>query len=199
MASYNRNLIQLCSLLKSSHLLNASRSFQCCLLSDRFVHTTHQLNYTAREKQVRDAIKKFSKKSQLKPVTVSRQMTVGELAQAMQKPSQHIFECMTQIGFQVRNRRESFMLADFDLIIKIVQMSGFRYQMSATTEINYDQLLAELDTKDDCLLKRDRPSSKNLIRRPPVVTIMGHVGKRIKIFLILLIYFLENKIENFLI
>ena len=175
MSSYNRHLLQLFSLIKTTYKVNAKKPIYCFLLPNRYVHITKQLNYTAKEKQARDAIKKFSKKSQLKPVTVNRQMTVGELANAMQKPSQHIFDCMAQIGFQVRNRRDSFMIADFDLIIKIVQMSGFRYQMSAAAEVNYEKLLADLDVKDDCLLKRNSPSSKSLIRRPPVVTIMGHV------------------------
>ena len=172
MASYNRNLIQFYKLINNLTTQTSSRLVRPLIL--RSIHTT-STTYTAKEKQARDAIKKFSKKSQLKPILITRQMTVGDLAKAMQKSPQHIFDCMSQIGFQVRNRRDSFVLSDFDLIVKIVQMSGFRYQMNTTSEVNYEQLLADLETKDDCLQKRPKSLIKDLIRRPPVVTIMGHV------------------------
>ena len=160
---YNLNLIKFC---------NKFIKFDA-----RCLNTSAYLNYSAQDKRARDSIKKFSKKSLLKPVVINRQMSVKELAQAMEKNSQHIFDCMAQFGFNVRTRRDNFILADLDLIIKIVQTSGFRYQMSTSGELDYDKLIADLDIKDDCISKRHiKPATPSeLIRRPPVVTIMGHV------------------------
>lgn len=160
---YNLNIIKFC---------NKFIKFDA-----RCLNTSAYLNYSAQDKRARDSIKKFSKKSLLKPVVINRQMSVKELAQAMEKNSQHIFDCMAQFGFNVRTRRDNFILADLDLIIKIVQTSGFRYQMSTSGELDYDKLIADLDTKDDCISKRHIKTTtpSELIRRPPVVTIMGHV------------------------
>lgn len=132
--------------------------------------------YTAQEKAAREAVKKFSKKSQLKPVTVRAQMTVLELAQAMNKPVEHVHQCLAQLNYgQIRQKRDSSLITNFDVIVKVVQLSGFRYQMPGPQEVNFNQLEQDMRLKDDTRDKRARPDAKSLVKRPPVVTIMGHV------------------------
>jgi hypothetical protein len=140
-------------------------------------HTSNILLYTAQEKEARNMIKKYTKKSQLKPVIVRQNMTIRELADAMNRPTQHVFDCLRQmnLGSIVRNNRDSTIIPNLDITIKIIKMSGFRYQMPGPVEIDYDLLEAELDSQDDSLTKRPRPDPKSLFRRHPVVTIMGHV------------------------
>ncbi|CAF0875192.1 unnamed protein product [Brachionus calyciflorus] len=154
-----------------------SRSFTNLIKSSILSKSIHLSCQTmgAQEKQARSAIKKYSKKSQLKPILIRSQMTVKELADAMDRPTQHVFDCLEQINFAIRSKRDSYIINKLDVITKIVQLSGFRYQMGGPQEIDFEKLELELDAKDDSRSKRPKPQATHLIRRPPVVTIMGHV------------------------
>jgi hypothetical protein len=135
-------------------------------------------NYlTAQDKKARNTIKKFSKKSQIPSVLITGQMTVSELASQLKKPPNHVFKCLSQLGLSIPNQRPSYLLTDWHVIVKIIQMSGFRYTMGGPTEVNYDILIAEAEEKDDSIQKRAnmRTKSLKLVKRPPVVCIMGHV------------------------
>lgn len=115
-------------------------------------------------------------KSQLKPVTIKPRMSIKELADVMEKPTQQVFDCLQQLNYSdIRTKRDSSMINNLDIIIKIVHLSGFRYQMAGPQEVDFDKLEAELELKDETRSNRPRPLKKDLIRRPPVVTIMGHV------------------------
>ena len=128
------------------------------------------------EKRARDKIKKFSKKADTKAIMINGTMSVAELAAQMNKPTAHIFNCLTQLGMEVRARRDSFMLTNFNTIVRIIKLSGFRYTMGGPSETSYDELIQQLDEKDDSIQKRARiGAAAGLIKRPPVVTIMGHV------------------------
>jgi translation initiation factor IF-2 len=143
------------------------------------LHTTPAA-FNKAEKYARDKIKKHTKKSTIKPIVVKASMTVGELATAMGKPSQHVFDCLEQMRlfFLLRNRRESTILPSLEIITSIVRLSGFRYQLPGATETDYAKVEAELDAQDDSIAKRRQRASAQsakLVRRHPIVTIMGHV------------------------
>ncbi len=80
------------------------------------------------EKRARDKAKRYAgkKKFELKTIELKTEMTVKQLADAMEKPSSHVFSCLDQIGYSLRNRRDSFVLKDLSLLIKIIQLSGMR-------------------------------------------------------------------------
>lgn len=141
----------------------------------RSIHRSSVQCLTAQEKQARSSIKKFSKKSQVKPILIRPRMTIKELADSMSRSTQQVFECLRQINYGIKTKRDSYVIGDLEAIIKVIQLSGFRYQMPGPLETDYEQLEKELDSKDESIAKRDRPSASSLVPRPPVVTIMGHV------------------------
>ena len=143
----------------------------------RILHTSTAFHYSAKEKKIRDKIRKFTKKSQMKPILIKPNMTIRELADALERPTSHVYNCLKQLELShlFRNNRDTTVIPNLDLITKIVKLSGFRYQLPGPIEIDYDKLQAELEAKDDKISKRPRPNQKDLIRRHPVVTIMGHV------------------------
>lgn len=141
----------------------------------RHLHLSSVQCLTAQEKQARSAIKKFSKKSQLKPILIRPQMSIKELADSMERSTQQVFDCLKQINYNIKTKRDSYVITNLEAIIKVIQLSGFRYQMPGPLEVDYDALEKELDSKDESIARRSRPSASCLIPRSPVVTIMGHV------------------------
>lgn len=83
---------------------------------------------TMYEKRARDKAKRFAgkKKFQMKTIPLKNEMTVRELANAMEKPVTHIFNCLDQMGHRVRNRRDSYLLNQSSVIINVIQLSGMR-------------------------------------------------------------------------
>lgn len=151
------------------------RTINIIIKQNRSIHLSSVQCLTAQEKQARSAIKKFSKKSQIKPILIRPKMTIKELADSMGRSTQQVFDCLRQINYGVKTKRDSYVIGDLEAIIKTIQLSGFRYQMPGPLEIDYEKLEKELDSKDESIAKRERPSASSLVPRPPVVTIMGHV------------------------
>ncbi len=147
------------------------------IISVAHIGTSPTLSYTAQEKVARAKIKKHTKKSQTKPIVVVPNMTVRQLADAMEKPTSHIIDCLRQmrLNFLTRNQRDSTQLPGLDVIINIVKLSGLRYQLPGPAETDFAKVEAELDAQDETIAKRTRPKKNELARRYPVVTIMGHV------------------------
>jgi translation initiation factor IF-2 len=157
------------SMLNQKHYLNIVNT-------TRTVHTSINLNYSAQVKAARDKLKKLSKRSQLLPIQIKQSMTIRELADAMERPPSHVVTCLDQISFMPGvNKRDSFVINNLNTIIKVVQLSGFRHRFEGEKKVDFDELEKELTAKDDSKSKRSIPDPRNLIRRPPVITIMGHV------------------------
>lgn len=129
------------------------------------------------EKRARDKEKRLKGKNKysMKSVLITQnEMTVKELAVAMEKTPLHVFACLEQIGVPIRNRRDTFMLKDIDIITKILKLSNMRLSFGKQAETDYDQLINEIDLKNETIAKRSA-NLKALTKRPPCVTIMGHV------------------------
>jgi translation initiation factor IF-2 len=160
------------SLLDQKHLINLS-----LLQTSPSLDTYHRL-YSAKVKAARNELKKLSKRNQLTAVAIKPVMTVRELANVIHRPTSHVVDCLNQLRFaeNVPYIRDSFQISKLDVIIKIVNMSGFRHKFEETKKVDFEELENELRLKDDSLAQRSRTrQTKGLIRRPPVVTIMGHV------------------------
>lgn len=106
---------------------------QCCIncqsaSETRLFHTTDPSS-TMYEKRARDKLKRQigKNKFEMKSVLIKGQMSVRELADAMEKTPMHVFNCLEQIGFKVRQRRDAYVLNDAESIIKVLKLSGMRY------------------------------------------------------------------------
>lgn len=176
-SSFSRSVLFTRSVLNNYvYRLNVAPGIFVSQRTDLF-HTTNPFQ-SMYEKRARDRAKRQigKKKFEMKSISIKHEMSVRELAAAMEKQPLHIFSCLEQIGVTVRNRRDSFLLSDLDLIKKILKLSGMRYTQPKPVETNYDQLIEEIELKDDTISSRTVTlREKDLVKRPPCVTIMGHV------------------------
>ena len=141
----------------------------------RMIHASAVFQYTAKEKRARDIQQKLSKRRQLPAVTVKYSMTVRELAEVMDRTTTDVFNTLDHLKYAMRSRRDTHTINNFDLIVKILNLMGFRHKLEEGSAVSYDQMIAELEAEEKLLTKRIPPSGLSLVPRPPVVTIMGHV------------------------
>ncbi|XP_042750666.1 translation initiation factor IF-2, mitochondrial isoform X2 [Lagopus leucura] len=99
-------------------------------------------------------------------VEIRRQMTVEELARAMGKDIDHIYEALLYSDIDVNSLEPDSILYE-DSIKLIVKKSGMKYKSAKLREEK------ERENKD--AVKRPPADPAFLTPRPPVVTIMGHV------------------------
>ncbi|XP_042682353.1 translation initiation factor IF-2, mitochondrial isoform X2 [Centrocercus urophasianus] len=99
-------------------------------------------------------------------VEIRQQMTVEELARAMGKDTDHIYEALLYSDIDVNSLEPDSILYE-DSIKLIVKKSGMKYKSAKLREEK------ERENKD--AVKRPPADPAFLTPRPPVVTIMGHV------------------------
>ncbi|XP_052539073.1 translation initiation factor IF-2, mitochondrial isoform X1 [Tympanuchus pallidicinctus] len=99
-------------------------------------------------------------------VEIRQQMTVEELARAMGKDIDHIYEALLYSDIDVNSLEPDSILYE-DSIKLIVKKSGMKYKSAKLREEK------ERENKD--AVKRPPADPAFLTPRPPVVTIMGHV------------------------
>ncbi|KAK0150208.1 Translation initiation factor IF-2, mitochondrial [Merluccius polli] len=98
-------------------------------------------------------------------VEIRKTMTVGDLARAMNKDTDHVFEALLNTAAELSSLEEEELLEE-RWIKEVVKRSGMKYRWARLTQDR------ERENKDATrrVLEPDR-----LQPRPPVVTIMGHV------------------------
>jgi translation initiation factor IF-2 len=161
-----------------SFFTNAPKKLMTHQFNLRLVHTTSaSFNQSHERRRTREElIAKNAKIKQAKLVPLKRAMSVRELAEAMDKPVKHIYECLDQLNYgPTQNRRDSFIIANFDILVKIIKLSGLRYTTSTQQDTDFEKLEADVAKSDETRSSRARANPRDLVRRHPVVTIMGHV------------------------
>ncbi|XP_011503613.1 PREDICTED: translation initiation factor IF-2, mitochondrial [Ceratosolen solmsi marchali] len=93
-----------------------------------------------------------------KPTLIWKNMTVIELAISMKEPVEKIIKVLSEIDYK-KNEFDS-IVSDFDIIKEVVSMLGYNYK--------------DISDLED-ILKYESPHPVVLIKRHPIVTIMGHV------------------------
>lgn len=122
------------------------------------------------------SMSKALRKEKKKLIQIRPAMTIGELAEAMERSTQHITECLDQLKFATSVKKgPSWCINSMDVIAKVVKLCGFRFQVGSQEETNFDAIEADLLRRNDTRESRPKPRPQDLIKRPPVVTIMGHV------------------------
>ncbi|XP_062303893.1 translation initiation factor IF-2, mitochondrial isoform X2 [Osmerus eperlanus] len=108
-----------------------------------------------------------AKQKQVKQeVEVKEGMTVSALAHAMNKDFDHIIETLLDTSADV-DSLEPHSILEGKWIKEIVNKSGMKYKWAKLVETK------QRENKD--IQKRPPPDHANLVSRPPIVTIMGHV------------------------
>lgn len=162
----NQSITHRHALVLLSHQPNQTRQF----------HMSHKLD-TMYEKRLRDKAKQFvgKKKFEMKTIEIKNEMSVRELADLMGRSTSHVFSCLDKIGYNVRSRRDAYRLDHFQIIVKIIQLSGMRYSLPKAEPADYTKMIEDLELSNDGILKRTPAPQTAQVMRPPCVTIMGHV------------------------
>ncbi|XP_019630698.1 PREDICTED: translation initiation factor IF-2, mitochondrial-like [Branchiostoma belcheri] len=121
--------------------------------------------YAKKARAERVPVRSADKKVRKQQVPTRSHMTVRELARAMGKTEDHVYECL--LDRDDINDLQSRTVLDAATIRQVVKMSG----MVAVPMKEHEEKKKEI--KD--AVRRPPPDPSVLVRRPPVVTIMGHV------------------------
>lgn len=143
----------------------------CCtiIILRQFTSSTRCLSSNNRNFAKKERIP--TKVKEKKPtIKVWRNMTISDLAVASTKPLDDVFEAMLFVENTDQYDKKHSSIDNINITRQIAEKLGFRCQ-----EIPRPSSL-KLDTKiDQDVKKRPSPDSKDLVKKSPVVTIMGHV------------------------
>ncbi|CAI5771345.1 translation initiation factor IF-2, mitochondrial [Podarcis lilfordi] len=123
--------------------------------------TTKERKKSAKEKQ-----RPVQPKPEKQEVEIMSRMTVEDLAKAMHKDIDHIYEALLNTSVDI-DALEPDSVLDEVLIKDIVQKSGMKHKWAKLKE---DKIKENKDA-----VKRPPADPASLTPRPPVVTILGHV------------------------
>lgn len=109
----------------------------------------------------------------VKVVSVFRGMTVQQLATAMDRTVDHVFECFLYITNTSAYDSPDSAIDDIDVLKEVVRKCGLKCQVASAKKI--DPTSTEASGQDRDVYPRAPADPSACQRRPPVVTIMGHV------------------------
>ncbi|XP_053315094.1 translation initiation factor IF-2, mitochondrial [Spea bombifrons] len=118
---------------------------------------------------------KHAKKHKLSPikpkqekqeVEIWQSMTVGDLAKAMNKDADHVYEALLHTDLDLDSLDESSVLSE-EWVKEAIKKSGMKFKWA---KVKQEKVKENKDA-----VKRGRADPALLVPRPPVVTIMGHV------------------------
>ncbi|XP_059138650.1 translation initiation factor IF-2, mitochondrial-like [Physella acuta] len=152
-------------LLERHVWLRKLSSWGSVFLQVKGIHTTNYLYAKKAHHKPRQRLK--TKNSiKLERAFVHGNMTIAELAKALNKPRDHVYEVLMYLPGTERYDHDKAVL-DRDTLIKVVKKSGMVPEFVAKQEKEEDE------NRD--FVKQPPPDPSVLVKRPPVVTIMGHV------------------------
>ncbi|XP_069672304.1 translation initiation factor IF-2, mitochondrial isoform X2 [Periplaneta americana] len=96
-------------------------------------------------------------------------MTVAQVAKAMEKDIDHVFEVMMYIDNSLNYDKPSSVINNLTVIQDIVKKSGMKSRIVSPANMNEPEMINKDATK------RPPPDPSVLVKRPPVVTVMGHI------------------------
>ncbi|XP_012254880.2 translation initiation factor IF-2, mitochondrial [Athalia rosae] len=111
-----------------------------------------------------------AKKKQMELVQIWRDMTVRELAGAAKKDIESVFEALNIASSTYHHNSPDFVINNPTIIQEVVKIFGKKFETISRPGVTKD---SNDDSKD--VVKRPPPDPAVLIKRHPVVTIMGHV------------------------
>ncbi|XP_072540002.1 translation initiation factor IF-2, mitochondrial isoform X2 [Salminus brasiliensis] len=106
------------------------------------------------------------KNQEKKEVEIKHLMTMSELAQAMNKDIDHVYEALLSTSEDLGDLEPNTVLSE-KWIKEAIKRCGMKYKWAIVVETK--------DRENKDIQRRPPPNVANLATRPPVVTIMGHV------------------------
>ncbi|KMQ95956.1 translation initiation factor if- mitochondrial [Lasius niger] len=161
---------QLCEIVRSDyarkHILPTL--FLTCTQCQHYHTTPQYLKKKERLKEV-NSFKQLKPKKKLPVVDIWNRMTVSELATSAKRDIDDIFEAIF-MSDSVRRYNENTVIEDQNVLYSVIRKLGAKFRVISKPDNKIGK-----DTKDYDAVKRPLPDESVLIKRHPVVTIMGHV------------------------
>ncbi|XP_017321988.1 translation initiation factor IF-2, mitochondrial isoform X2 [Ictalurus punctatus] len=153
-----------------SVLIGRAASAQCL---DVPLYTPHHVRYlAAKPGRVHGKGKKFIlkpvklEKEEKQEVEIKQYMTVSQLAEAMNKDIDHVYEALLNTAININDLEPDTVLEE-KWLKEAIKRSGMKYKWATIVENEVRE------NKD--IQRQPPPDPAILVNRPPVVTIMGHV------------------------
>ncbi|XP_074644008.1 uncharacterized protein LOC141900831 [Tubulanus polymorphus] len=139
----------------------------CNLLQGQMFHTSPTALAKKKTKKKPINVRIKSKKAIGEVLSITPKMTVQEVANLLDKDTDHVFDCLFHIPGGDYYDEPNMVIEEIEVIQEILKKTGYRYK------IEHD---SENKPKKDKDVYRQPPAEESaLVKRPPVVTIMGHV------------------------
>ncbi|XP_047111095.1 translation initiation factor IF-2, mitochondrial isoform X1 [Schistocerca piceifrons] len=138
----------------------------------RSLYATSWLRKKRRSAEEKKAprIIQYTPKSNAPTIEIWKNMTVEELGNAIGKGIDHIFEVMMFVDNSVDYTHPHSVIDNWQVIQEVVRKSGMKYRVIAPP----GQVKETVEKNKDAV-KSPPPDPSVLVKRPPVVTVMGHV------------------------
>ncbi|XP_018351369.1 PREDICTED: translation initiation factor IF-2, mitochondrial isoform X2 [Trachymyrmex septentrionalis] len=156
----------LCDIVKSDNVqkYNFHSIFLICTQC-RHYHTTQCF----KNKSKKNIFVQLKPKKRLPVVDVWKQMTVSELAASAGRDINNVMDAISLFDSFKRYDRNT-IIEDPNILYNVVRTLGAKFKMISRSDNKIEK-----NTQDCNVVKRPLPDKSVLIKRRPVVTIMGHV------------------------
>jgi translation initiation factor IF-2 len=108
-----------------------------------------------------------------KTILIEKELSMFELSQRTNLPIHSLQAALVTIPGGARFRLEQAPIKR-NILLELLYLCGFKVSFPNKTT-DFDQIIGDLMAKNITRDKRIKPISFDLVRRPPIVTIMGHV------------------------
>lgn len=161
--SISTNLFVLSSVnkTKSTTTLRVTETSMLCRFSSAYEQVVENGKVRQKKKLV-NALKK----AKTKIVQIRPGMSIKELASVMEKPSDHVVACLDQLNYAKGvSKFENWTINNFDVIAKVVKLSGMRFQTAEPEKVDFDKIESELTRQNETRDSRPRPKPNELVKR----------------------------------
>ncbi|XP_011702464.1 PREDICTED: translation initiation factor IF-2, mitochondrial-like, partial [Wasmannia auropunctata] len=159
----------LCEIVKDNNVRKyiLHSSFLTCTQCRRY-HTTPQY-FKSKPKRQLNAFTQLKPKRHVPVVNIWARMTVSELATSAERDINDVVDAISLCDLVTRYNKNT-VVEDPHVLYNAVRKLGAKFKVIPRPDSN-----VEKNTKDCDVVKRPPPDESVLIKRRPVVTIMGHV------------------------
>jgi len=129
------------------------------ILNEFYDDTESKKKKLNKQKKEKEQQKQIPKKAVLTSITIPESITVKDLAEALKKTSTEVIKKLMSYGVMATLNQE----VDFDTATIVAEEFGVKTEKAVVV------------SEEDILFDEEPDNPENLVERPPVVVVMGHV------------------------
>lgn len=128
------------------------------------------------QKKFTDTVKRPKKKNDKPTVLLWEGMSLAEMAKAMNKTSDYVFECLFCTPYGDFFHKPSQRINNSEILTSIARVADYNIKFIQKKPTHMQTIVSNvLDEFRKDLIRKPIADDSICVRRPPVVTIMGHV------------------------